>query len=222
MLWNLDRSERNQREHVAVNLATLRTVRLFRALCGVAIVAAVMALAVLVGCAPIEGEPTGAREAGSARPAGDTTTTLPGPAKALAWGESYSYDDGLTITVGRPEAMADAGEGVSWSDYLQYSPEIDIAKVMPVRIELTVTNDGTTTVDPAVAGLNLLAADAQVDAGCVDADCGISLTNLAPGRSVSADWMWWVPRADADDLTVEVTGGLSYDQALWMGSALTE
>lgn len=221
MFWNLDKSEKTQRDPAALNLATWRTVRMPRAPWTVAVAA--VAFAVLTGCAPIEGEPTGTTQGGgNARPAAAATTAPPRPAEEQSWGESYSYDDGLTITVGEPRVMADPGEGVRWADYLENSPEIDMAKVMPVRIELTVTNGGRKMIDPAFAKLSLLAAGAPVDAGCIDADCAISVNNLGPRLSVTAHWMWWVPRADADDLTIEATGGPAYDRALWRGSVPTD
>lgn len=193
-------------------------------------IACVVALAAIAGIAalvvtvlPIITTTPGAAarpEIHPVEPAVDVTPTAT-PVQTLAWGAVHSYGDGVSIVVSAPEVMPDAGKGTPWADYLALDPSTDFDAVMPVKAAITLTNNSDKIIDPT-ASLDLIVDGDEIRPTCVDAECGIFLGGMWPGNTLSADWMWWVPREAADQITIEASAGPDYAEVAYAGAVTSK
>jgi hypothetical protein len=170
-------------------------------------IATALAVTTVIGVAVITADPIpitlpGASDNGAtAKPLTDHEPT-DGPA-ALDWGRPHVYDNGVTLTVGQPRPMPDAGNGTPWPAYLALDPETDFAAVMPVKATLTVTNN-------------------RIEASCVAASCSVPQVGMWMERSATGTWMWWVPREFADDVTIKASAGPDHEPVAWAGPVRSE
>jgi hypothetical protein len=190
-------------------------------------IASAMAVTTAIGVAVITADPipitlpgTSDNDNGvAAKPIADPEPTGP---TALRWGKPHVYDNGVTLIVGQPRPMPDAGNGTPWSAYLALDPETDFAAVMPVKATVRVTNNSAKIIDPSKATLHLYVDGTRINASCVDAICRVPQVGMWMERSATGTWMWWVPREFADDVTIEATAGPDHEPVAWAGAVRPE
>lgn len=185
----------------------------------IAIALAALALAA-AGC--ISGEP-GAASQETKRPATvvEEPTETPTPVAEetevpevpldLKFGETQVYDDGVELTVSKPERLERPYPDSTWEEEAKYGSGIPEGTV-PIKIAVKVFNGGAETIDPSFTSGTVLAGDQQLDDQCF-LECNINLTQLRPGRSVKATWTYFMPKGAA--LTVEVAPTFEHEPALY-------
>lgn len=118
------------------------------------------------------------------------------------FGESYEWEDGLTITVGAPEAFTPS----------EYSVVTGAAAHLAFTI--TIVNGSTANVDPG-AYITVQSANAEAEE-VYDSESGITgtpSTTLLPGREAVFKVAFGVQ--DPADLVMEVTPGFNYDAVIY-------
>lgn len=183
-----------------------------------ALAAAAVLLLPLAACDSVSGEP------GQETPRPTPTQSGSVDAKAsdtkednsqdVKFGQPYVYDDGVEITVSGPEVLDRPHKGETWEEYASYMDVPDDAD--PVKITMTIRNNGDKTMDPSLATMTVLADDTELDAECFGegVDCGTTLNQLRPGKTVTMAWSYWLPKG-TKEITVEASPSFSHDPALY-------
>ncbi|MGW1411368.1 DUF4190 domain-containing protein [Streptomyces sp. NPDC002403] len=125
--------------------------------------------------------------------------------EALEAGDSAVYDDDLTVTVG---------------DATSYTPDAYAAGhtkgKKAYRVAVVIENAGKEKFDSALVSVSARAGQGGVDAEQIfdnKVGAGFSGTVL-PGKKVTVQFAFDAP-ADAENLTVEVNPGFTYDASQW-------
>ena len=125
--------------------------------------------------------------------------------EVLAFGDTQSWDDGVSMTVSGPEPFtpSDLAAGAD--------------QAVDVVFTLTITNDSSESVQPVV--LSRLESDGTeaariLDVGAEGGQVGIPPTTaVLPGESITWLEAWSV--ADPDSLTMETAPSLRYEDVTW-------
>ncbi len=120
----------------------------------------------------------------------------------LAFGETFTYEDGLSLTVGRPAPF-------SPSDVAAGAEGFSAA----VRFSVTVVNGTTGNVEPAPFSATVQSADAEGSEVLEGDLIGPPSAVLLPGREATFSIGFAVQ--DAADLVMEVDPGCAHDAATY-------
>jgi hypothetical protein len=148
----------------------------------------------------------------------DEAATEPDVPSDLKWGESYVYEDGIEITLSKPEVMAEPGNGETWKEYVDFDESMkkELANGIPVKMTLQIRNKGSEVIDPSMATITTLAGEETLDSSCIDVDCSFTVSKLLPGRNVKSSWTYFIPKNLKNDLTVEVQPDWDHDSAVYL------
>lgn len=164
-----------------------------------ALAAAVLALTLTACSTPVtetDTEPLPSKPATATQPAPDETT----------FGGKITYDDGLTVSLGKPEKYTPSPTAMTTGDAPLY-----------VRIKVTVINGTDARFDPALVGVSVSSGDTE-GAPVFDNGAGISATPttaIRPGSRISWDVAFGV--TDLDSMTGQVTPDFKHDAAIFTG-----
>lgn len=188
------------------------------------VLVAVLAVAILVSCGASGGSDArdAASESGSAKVADPsttspqtstttetstttraTTTTTEPPDVNPKFGESFSWEDGITLTVGNPAPFT-PNEYAAFDEAPAY-----------VVLEINVKNGSSENFDPSMISTSMQSGSAEASA-VYDSQAGIEgspSTTLLPGRDVTFKVAFGV--ANPDDLILEVSPSFEYESALF-------
>jgi hypothetical protein len=208
-------------------------------------VVALVALAVLSGCSEPKSSlsPTGAASAQEepqeatgepsspedGAPVAEEPAEEPSPTPTQevgAWGDTATYNEddgtGLQVTLAAPEEIKEYDETTSWEDMAEWDDDLkaNLKSSTPVRLLVTMKNNGTTTIDPSMASITVVLGDEELENDCPgEISCGTDLTKLRPGKSVNMDWAVWLPKSRAgEEITVEFNPNWDYDSTVWVGT----
>jgi hypothetical protein len=126
----------------------------------------------------------------------------------LGFGDAFTYDDGVRVTVAKPTA---------------YQPSQTAFGHEPgnkaVKVKVTVVNDSDQKIDLDLSTLTFKDADGAVTDQIYDSDLPKALTGtLLPGKQAVATYALSLPADAAQTLEVQVEPGfLDYDEAIWSG-----
>lgn len=114
-----------------------------------------------------------------------------GPSQAVAFGDTYTWDDGLAVTISAPTEF-------TVSEF--WAEDFDLEANTPLYFEITVTNGTTEPFDPFMADANVLSGGKQAETvfSGEDVDLDTPTVQLLPGKSISYNVGFVV--ADVDDL----------------------
>lgn len=183
------------------------------------IVAFVVALGV-IGAVASSGKKSGTSSAAPPATQAGTTTTAKAPGKpaastkkkpaTAAYGDTYTYTDGLAITVSHVAKYTP-------SQYAAGTHPGDEAVVLTVKI----TNGTKKPFDTALVGVNVKAgADGAATENIYDDTSGTGFSGtIVPGSTATAKFGYDIPKGAAGKLDIEVQpdSGLEYDSWHWIG-----
>lgn len=153
-----------------------------------------------------------------AAPAGTTTAAAKAPAKpaapakkaTAAYGDTYTYTDGLAITVSKVGKYTP-------SQYAAGTHPGDEAVVLTVKV----TNGEKKPFDTSLVGVNVKAgADGAAAEQIFDDTSGIGFSGtIVPGATATARFGFDIPKGAAGKLDIEVApdSGLAYASWHWVG-----
>lgn len=179
------------------------------------IAAALLATALLAGCAgqkTNQPQPTPPATQAPAATIGDepvqdtTPDTTEAAADVAAFGDPYVWEDGVMLVVASVK-RARVGEYDTIS-----------AGNRAIVAHIKVTNGATGPLDASMVSPTMTVGDQgePADMTFLTAYNQIEATRVQPGRSVSGDYVFEVPRA-ATTVTVEVGPGFEYEPAVFVG-----
>lgn len=162
---------------------------------------AVLATALLLaGCAGTTGskddDPPVGSNAQATKAADETSDEAAEPDSNLTFGETYTYEDGLSITIGKPKKFTP-------SEYSAY----DESAAQHLAFEVVVVNGTEANFDPAGVYITLQSGDAEADQ-VFDSENGFDggpTTKLLPGRQAKFKVGFSVNAPE--DLVMEVSPG---------------
>lgn len=160
----------------------------------------------LTGCSATGGTVTD-RAAGSPGHSGDATPAAASSSSSAAhpsFGETYTYDDGLAVTVSAPKPFTPSDSAVATKQWPAY-----------VSFTVTLSNGTTKNYDPSLFTATLQSGDTEGEqvfdtAQGVD---GSPSTQLLPGREARFALAYGVQKPS--DLVLQVTPGFSYQPVLF-------
>lgn len=184
------------------------------------IVAFVVVLGI-IGAVANGGKKHGTNSAAPPATQAGTTTTAKAPGKpaapakkkpaTAAYGDTYTYTDGLAITVSHVAKYTP-------SQYAAGTHPGDEAVVLTVKI----TNGTKKPFDTTLVGVNVKAgADGAATEKIYDDTSGIGFSGtIVPGSTATARFGFDIPKGAAGKLDIEVQpdSGLEYDSWHWIGS----
>lgn len=171
--------------------------------------ATALALALVLSACGTSGAPSSDAET----PAGSASTNAPAESPEAVsesesdvapFGKTWTYDDGLKITVTAPKAF-------------KPSPYVTDSKLPSVRMDVTVTNDTGEPFDPTLVLVTATSGEAEAEE-LFDSEKGLNgspSTSIRPGKKVTFPVGFSVK--DPKDVLVEVTPGLTHDPATFTG-----
>lgn len=174
---------------------------------------AVLAVVLLAGCSSTDGEVDNDPPSGTNAGAEDTATDEPAdeetseePAEEStepAFGEAFTYDDGLTVTVSAPKP---------------YKPSNSAAagKGEAVAFDITLVNNTGATFDPSLLSASLQSGNGQAEE-IFDTAKGLNgspMTKLLDGRE--AKWIIGYTVQDPNDLVLEVSPDFERESILYV------
>lgn len=162
----------------------------------------------LAGCGT-DGEVNGDEVAGSNRPAEESSSPssseAPAPAENPTFGRTFTYDDGLSITVSAPQPYEPS----------EYAFVGEPAPAAFVVFDVTIVNGTSANYEPAVFSATMQSANVE-SSQVFDSQQGMNgspSTVLLPGRE--AVFRMAFGATDPADLVLQVTPGFEYDAAVF-------
>jgi hypothetical protein len=134
----------------------------------------------------------------------------PGAQRPLRFGQARTYDDGVTVTVGRPERYRPDGFAVGHE-------KGDLA----VQLEVTIVNGGKKPIDITGALPSVRDADG-VSAGNIFDGNGATKPfsgTLLPGKRAVSRFSYSVSPGGAKEVQLEVSPDGRHEDAIWAGPA---
>lgn len=179
---------------------------------GKIVIAAVILSLALIGCAPETGEVGEARQ-GSNRPADDSAEVQepeveeaeveePEQSSELAFGETFTYENGLSVTVSAPEPFTPSDVSAGGENFSAH-----------VRFNVTVVNGTDERYEPLMFSTSLQSANQEGDAVFDNGLEGAPTTVLLPGREATFPVGYGV--ANPEDLVLEVSPGFEYESIVY-------
>ncbi len=171
----------------------------------------------LAGCSMTTAAPAGTVPSGSNRPAASATSptspasaapqadasTAPANDGVAAFGTAYTWEDGVSMTVGKPEAYKAS----------KYAAGADAGK--PVVVQVTLVNKSGKPFDPMFTHLSAQSANEEATS-IFDSENKVSgppSTKILDGREVTFKVAFAV--ANPNDVVVEASPGMLYDSVLF-------
>ncbi|MCX3060149.1 DUF4352 domain-containing protein [Streptomyces beihaiensis] len=144
----------------------------------------------------------------SVRGGWEAAKAAPGKHEAK-WGQAHRYKDGLTVTVDKPRKFEPTQFAVGHTVGNQ-----------AVKWRITVKNGTKKTFDATLVMVNVKAGKDGDQAEQVfdDPINGMYEGTVTPGRSVSAEFAFDIPKGHLGQVDVEVQPGFQYGGAHWEGS----
>jgi hypothetical protein len=182
-------------------------------------IAAVLLVLTLTACGGTSGEPDSDPQAGANRPAGTAspaaptqapTTEPPSPSPSptddgvLSFGESITYEDGVTLTVSAPTPYTP-------SEYAAGAEGVTAA----VAFDVTIVNGTQANFDPSFFSTTLQSANVE-GSEIYDSENGLEgspSTTLLPGREAKFRIAYGV--TNPADLVLEVSPSFEHNNAIY-------
>ncbi|MFI6640104.1 DUF4190 domain-containing protein [Streptomyces sp. NPDC050504] len=128
-------------------------------------------------------------------------------AKPKAWGTTYTYPNGVSIKVGKPEPYTASGTAAGHTDgYKTYT------------VKITMTNGSKEKFDSLYAIPRFMDADDAEVQNVFDGDVPVSFRGaLHPGKSKTGTFAFDLPPEAAGTAKAEMSPGVGYAEAIWSG-----
>lgn len=131
-------------------------------------------------------------------------TTAPAPAINPSFGETYTYENGLQVTIGAPVPFTPSETAAGDEDFTKF-----------VRFTVVLVNDTVENYDArlitSVQSTNIEGDEVFDSAQCLD---GPPSTVVLPGREAQFDIGYGV--ADPADIVMEVRAGFDYESVIYV------
>ncbi|MFI1863604.1 DUF4190 domain-containing protein [Streptomyces jumonjinensis] len=126
----------------------------------------------------------------------------------LAFGETRKYADGVKLTVGKPAPFTPGEFAVGHE-------KGNVA----VQLKITIVNDGKKTIDIGLAVPTVRDGKGKSAESVFDAEKATDMFSgkLLPGKQAVADYTFSLSPAGAKELQMELSPGLDYEEAIWVG-----
>lgn len=132
-------------------------------------------------------------------------TSESGDSGTATFGETWEYDDGLTVTVSAPEAFSPTDTAAGGEAFDHH-----------VKFTVTVVNGTGAPFDPSMITESVQSDNMEGDAVFDDGLEGAPMTTVLDGRETTFDVGYGV--SNPDDIVLEVSPSFEHDSAIFTDS----